>query len=84
MTNSEVEIAASIAHNINTLGVTGILALMCMLFIYLYIKEIKAMQSEISKISNHIERLLSVHIELQKKCLQELLKKSLKKEEEDI
>lgn len=83
MTNSEIEAAASLARSIDTLGVTGILALICVLFIYLYIKEIKSMQQEIAKISNHIERLLSVHIELQKKCLQELLKKSLKDDEEE-
>ena len=55
---NEIATAQAIAKSIETMGVTGILALMCIVFVYLYIKEVRKMQHSLQEISFKIKDLL--------------------------
>lgn len=55
---NEIAAAEAIAKSIETMGVTGILALMCIVFVYLYIKEVRKMQHSLQEISLKIKDLL--------------------------
>ena len=55
---NEIQAAEAIVKSVETMGVTGILALMCIIFVYLYIKEVRQMQQSLQEISLKIKDLL--------------------------
>lgn len=72
---NEIATAEAIAKSIETMGVTGILALMCIIFVYLYIKEVRKMQHSLQEISLKIKDLLDNQKEATKQFLNLLIER---------
>lgn len=72
---NEIAAAEAIAKSIETMGVTGILALMCIVFVYLYIKEVRKMQHSLQEISLKIKDLLDNQKEATKQFLNLLIER---------